>query len=101
MGAGSCGLQLLLQLYIPGRLDRASDTFGPWAASMVSLGFLFFLGRLISATFVLDAVLYERLGSVSEFVFALPGLRRVARRSPRVRAFFALESDPIDAGDAR
>ncbi len=38
-----------------------------------------------------DAVIYERFGSISQFVFSLPILRIIPRKSPRLRKLFGLE----------
>jgi hypothetical protein len=48
---------------------------------------------------VVDAVVYERFGSITQFVFSLPGVRALPRRSPRLRRFFALEQDDDDGVD--
>jgi hypothetical protein len=43
----------------------------------------------------LNAVIYDRYGSISQVIFSLPVLRILARRSPQVRRFFGL----MDASD--
>ncbi len=93
MGVGYTGLQWFMQFYLPNRIARSTDTFGELATTVATLGNFFFIGRVMATSFVFTAVVYERWGSVSQHVFALPGLRRVARRSPRLRAFFSLDSD--------
>jgi hypothetical protein len=94
MGAGYTLLQWFMQFYLPNRIARTTDTFGDLAITVATLGNFFFIGRLMSASFIATAIVYERWGSVSQVVFALPGLRKVAARSSRLRAFFSL--DPAD-----
>ena len=48
-------------------------------------------------TLILDAVIYDRLGSISGLVFALPVLHRIPERFPKVATFFDLERDGADA----
>jgi hypothetical protein len=94
MGAGYTLVQWFMQFYLPNRVARTTDTFGDLAITVATLGNFFFIGRLMSASFVVTAIVYERWGSISQVVFALPGLRKVAARSSRLRAFFSL--DPAD-----
>jgi uncharacterized BrkB/YihY/UPF0761 family membrane protein len=86
-------MQALSQLYLPGRFSRASELYGAVGATLVVLGWFFVLGRVIVLALVVDAIVYERFGSISQFVFSLPGLRALPRRSPRFRRFFALDAD--------
>jgi uncharacterized BrkB/YihY/UPF0761 family membrane protein len=81
------------ELYLPGRFEHASALYGTVGATVVTLGWFFILGRAIVFGLVLDAVLYEEVGSVSRFVFALPVVRILPRRSERLRRYFALD-DP-------
>jgi uncharacterized membrane protein YecN with MAPEG domain len=85
------GLQWFLQFYLPDRISRASSVMGGMGLSVAVLGYLFFVGRVMAASLILDAVVFERFGSISEVVFALPVLRAIPRRSPRVARFFDLE----------
>jgi hypothetical protein len=39
----------------------------------------------------IDAVIYERFGSISQFVFGLPVIRVLPRKSAWIRRFFDLE----------
>jgi hypothetical protein len=52
----------------------------------------------MAASFIVDAVMFEKLGSVSDLVFSLPVLRAIPRRSPKVRRFFDL-AEPADTDD--
>ncbi len=88
------------ELYLPGRFEHAGALYGTVGATVVTLGWFFILGRAIVFALVLDAVLYEQIGSVSKFVFALPMVRILPRRSERLRRYFALDDprpDPTDA----
>lgn len=101
MAVGFTVLQWFMQFYLPNRIARTQDTFGELAVTVATLGNFFFVGRLMASSFVFTAVVYERWGSLSQLVFALPGLRRVAARSPKLRAFFSLDpavsaADPPD-----
>ncbi len=84
-------LQLVSQLYLPGKIAEASDLYGTFGAAVVALGWLFALGRAMVVGMVLNAVLYERFGSVSTFFFDLPLLRALPRRYASVRRYFGLE----------
>jgi uncharacterized BrkB/YihY/UPF0761 family membrane protein len=93
------GMHAVSELYLPGRFEQASTLYGTVGATVVTLGWFFILGRSIVFALVLDAVLYEQVGSVSSFVFGLPVLRILPRRSERLRRYFALDDphpDPTD-----
>ena len=45
----------------------------------------------MTASFVVTAVTYERFGSLSEAIFALPFVRRLPRRYPWLAEFFSLD----------
>jgi hypothetical protein len=49
---------------------------------------------------VLDAVIHERFGSISQFAFSLPVMRILPRKSAWIRRFFDLDdvSDAVDGG---
>lgn len=90
------------ELYLPDRFTRASELYGAIGVTVVTLSWFFILGRAIVAAMELNAVVYERYGSVSAVVFALPGLRVLPRRSPRLRRYFALEDTPAqEAGTTK
>ena len=83
---------------------------GSLGLSIAILGCMFLAGRLLASSLVLDAVVFERFGSISGIVFALPGLRRLPARFPRLERFFALDPaapadvqapPPVDAGAMR
>jgi len=83
------------ELYLPDRLDRASQLYGALGTTVVTLGWFFILGRAIVISIELNAAVYDRYGSISQVVFSLPVLRILARRSSRVRRFFDL-TNPSD-----
>ncbi|HAP75445.1 MAG TPA: hypothetical protein DCR14_05120 [Acidimicrobiaceae bacterium] len=93
-GVGYTVLQWFMQMYVPNRVARTSDTLGELAGTVAALGNFFLMGRLMSLSFVVSAVLYERIGSVSSALFALPGVRAIPRRVPRVATYFALDEAP-------
>jgi len=82
------------ELYLPDRIDRASQLYGAFGTTVVTLGWFFILGRAIIVSMELNAAIYDRYGSVSQVAFSLPVLRILARRSPRVRRFFDLTDAP-------
>jgi uncharacterized BrkB/YihY/UPF0761 family membrane protein len=83
-------VQWFMHFYLPHQIANASEVMGSLGVTVASLGYLFIIGRTMAATLVLNAVLYERLGSLSELVFSLPILRRIPERFPKVRVFFDL-----------
>ena len=85
------------ELYLPDRIDHASQLYGAFGATVVTLGWFFILGRAVIISMELNAAIYDRHGSISQVVFSLPVLRILARRSLRVRRFFDL-TDASDSG---
>ena len=72
------GMQMFSQLYIPGKVADASDLYGGVGIAVVALGWLFIFGRSLSFAFSVNAALFERFGSLSTPIFALPVLRLAA-----------------------
>ncbi|MEN9645376.1 MAG: hypothetical protein RL238_2045 [Actinomycetota bacterium] len=93
-GLGYAALQWFMQYYLPLRIERTSDTMGQTATTVAVLGNFFFVGRLMSGSFVFTAVIYERFGSLSHVVFGLPVVRRLPQRYPRIATYFALDGAP-------
>lgn len=91
VGVALTGMEAVAQLYLPDKLDRASALYGALAATIVTLGWFFILGRAMVLGMTVDAVVYERFGSISQFVFGLPAVRVLPRKSAWIRAFFDLE----------
>lgn len=88
---GLAGLQGFTQLFLPQQIEKASSIYGSIGVAIAALGWFFFLGRALAFSFTVNAVVYERLGSVSAVVFGLPGLRTIPRKVPAVGRFFDLE----------
>jgi uncharacterized BrkB/YihY/UPF0761 family membrane protein len=91
VGSAFVVLQAVSQFYLSSQLSGASQLYGALAGGIAVLGWFFIIGRVFVLSFVLDAVVYERFGSISTVVFGLPLLRVLPRRSPRVARFFDLD----------
>jgi uncharacterized BrkB/YihY/UPF0761 family membrane protein len=100
VGITLAGMQAVSQLYLPGRLSRASELYGAIGTTIVTLGWFFIVGRAMVLAMVLDAVIHERFGSISQFAFSLPVMRILPRKSAWIRRFFDLDdvSDAVDGG---
>ena len=90
-GVAITAVQWFMHYYLPHKIASASEVMGTLGITVASLSYLFIIGRTMAATLVINAVLFERLGSISELVFALPVLRRVPVRFPSVGRFFDLK----------
>lgn len=84
------GLQAVSQLVLPDQFDRASQLYGAIGTSLVTLGWFFIMGRVVVISMSLDAVVYERVGSITSFVFSLPLLRELPPRWGWLRRYFDL-----------
>lgn len=88
-------MHAISQLLLPRQIDNAVSLYGAIGIAVATLGWFFFLGRALAFAFALNAVMYEQIGSISEFLFGLPGVRVLPRRFPALARFFDLEtSDP-------
>ena len=87
-GVGYTVMAWFMQFYLPNRIARSTDTLGDLASVVATLGWFFLIGRLASGSFVVSAVTFERFGSLSRTVFALPVVRVLPRRIPRLAAYF-------------
>lgn len=87
------GLQWLSQIWLPDRFARASQLYGAIGITAVTLAFFFLLGRVFVLAMVLNAVVWERFGTISTLVFSLPVLGRIPRRFPSVARFFGLDRE--------
>jgi uncharacterized BrkB/YihY/UPF0761 family membrane protein len=85
------GMQAFSQLYLPGRFDNASELYGGIGVTVVTLGWLFFVGRTLAFSFAMNAALFDRFGSLSQALFAIPVLRTLPPRSAFVRRYFGLD----------
>ncbi len=84
-------LQWLMQFYLPEKIARSSEVMGSLGFTVATLGYMFLIGRLMASSLILNAVVWDRFGSLSAPVFSLPYLRRIPERSPRVARFFDLD----------
>jgi hypothetical protein len=84
-------MQMVSQFYLPNKFENASSLYGGIGVAIVSLGWFFILGRSLSLAFAVNAVLYERYGSITQVVFRLPVLRVVPRRWEWFRRYFGLD----------
>jgi uncharacterized BrkB/YihY/UPF0761 family membrane protein len=91
VGAVLAAMQAFSQLYLPEKLGRASALYGAIGTTVVTLGWFFFVARAMVFGMSIDAVIYERFGSISQFVFGLPLIRALPRKSAWIRRFFDLE----------
>ncbi len=89
-------LQLVTQFYLPNQVNNASQLYGQLGVLVAFLGWFFFLGRSIAFACALNAVIYERVGSVSTVFFGLPVVRLIPQRVPAVGRYFALDHEPDD-----
>ena len=85
------GMQFVSQVYLPSKFSHASQLYGAIGITVVTLGWFFILGRVMMFSLSVDAVIYERFGSITQFVFSLPLLRIIPRKSPKLRKIFGLE----------
>jgi uncharacterized BrkB/YihY/UPF0761 family membrane protein len=85
------GMQAVSVLYLPGAIERSSELYGAIGVSIATLGWFYILGRVIAYSFALNAIVFERVGSVSGAVFALPLVRAIPRRYPSVATYFDLD----------
>jgi uncharacterized BrkB/YihY/UPF0761 family membrane protein len=89
-------LQLVTQLYLPGQVSSASQLYGQLGVLVAFFGWFFFLGRSIAFACAVNAVIYERVGSLSTVFFGLPVVRQIPQRVPAVSRYFALDHEPDD-----
>ena len=101
VGGSLAALQWFMQYYLPSKLATTTALAGSVGASVAALGYMFLIGRVMASSLILDAVVFDRLGSISEVVFALPVLNRIPRRFPWVARYFDLDRDePTGDSDA-
>ena len=86
-------MQAFSQLYLPGRFSGASELYGGIGVAIVTLGWLFIVGRTIAFSFAINAALFDRFGSISQGLFALPVVRALPPRSAFVRRYFGLDAE--------
>lgn len=91
VGLTITGMQAISQIYLPNRLGQASQLYGAIGTTLVTLSWFFVIGRVMVLAMSLSAVIHERFGTISGFVFSLPVLRILPRKSPWIRRFFDLD----------
>jgi uncharacterized BrkB/YihY/UPF0761 family membrane protein len=91
LGGVLTAMQFVSQIYLPGKFSHAPELYGAIGITLVTLGWFFILGRTMMFSLSVDAVIYERFGSITQFVFSLPLLRLIPRKSARLRKLFGLE----------
>lgn len=92
VGLTLAGMQAISQLYLPSRFERASELYGAIGVAIVVLGWFFIAGRVIVLSLTVNACVFERFGSITGFVFSLPGLRALPRRWPWIARVFDLDT---------
>ncbi len=80
VGVILAGGQYMLQFTFPGQISRASELYGAIGLVIVSLSWFFIVGRVFVASFVLDAVVWERFGSATAWMLRWQALRRVVTK---------------------
>src|SRR4051794_5002498 len=60
VAGGAIGLHALTVFYLAGRVAKASETYGALGTALVTLGWLYLVGRLIVGSAMLNATLWER-----------------------------------------
>ena len=94
-------LQWFMQFYLPSKLERSSSLTGSVGTTVAILGSMFLVGRVLASSFVLNAVIFERVGSISAPLFALPGVRRLPKRFPAIVRWFDLPTHDTPAAAER
>jgi hypothetical protein len=90
VGVSLTVLQWFMQFYLPSKLERSSELTGSVGTAVAVLGSMFLIGRVMASSFVVNSVIFERVGSISEPLFALPGVRRLPERFPALVEWFDL-----------
>jgi uncharacterized BrkB/YihY/UPF0761 family membrane protein len=99
VGAGLALAQAALQFVITGQVSRASELYGAIGSAIVALGWFFLVGRLIVVSLTVDAVVWERYGSLATLLMRLGPLRRFAEGHPRFARFLELDTDATPGGE--
>jgi membrane protein len=101
VGVGVAVAQGAIQFLIPGRVSHASQLYGAIGIVIVALSWFFLLGRLFVFSFALDAVVWERFGSVTTFLLRSKRLRKELERHPRLMRFLVEGSGDATKPDAQ
>ena len=73
-------MQAVSQLYLPNKMSHASQLYGAIGTTIVTLGWFFIFGRAIVFGMVMNAVIYERFGSISQAFLSLPVVRILPKK---------------------
>ncbi len=87
VGVSLALLQWILQFQVQGKLSRASEVYGSIGIAIVSLSWFFLIGRIFVFSFTIDAVVWERFGSITTWLLSWKRLRRTVERHPRLERF--------------
>lgn len=89
MGIG----QWLLQFEAPGKLSHASQLYGAIGTSVVVLGWFFLIGRVFVLSLTVNAVIWEKFGSITTWLLSWKRLRRTVENHPRLDHFLTAGGD--------
>ena len=93
VGVTTSALQWFMQFEAPGKISHASKLYGSIGIVIVSLGWFFLIGRFFVMSFAINAVVWERFGSLTTWLMQWGRLKRTVDNHPRMQRF-------LDAGDA-
>ncbi len=102
VGVSVAVAQGAIQFLIPGRVSHVSQLYGALGIVIVALSWFFLLGRLFVASFAINAVIWERFGSLTTFLLRSKRLSKELERHPHIKTFLVEGSDgekPPDAQD--
>jgi uncharacterized BrkB/YihY/UPF0761 family membrane protein len=97
VGASLATAQVLLQFTAPGQLSRASQLYGGIGLVIVALSWFFVCGRVFVTALEIDAVIWQRRGSVATWMMQWARLRRLMTRHAWLRRI--LGGTTLDAPD--
>lgn len=96
VGATFLALGWASQFYLLPRLQSGSEMLGGLGIAAIALGWLFVASRIMVASLSMNAVIYERFGSLLEELLQLPGLRRL-RDSRSIRWLLEAQRSSVAA----
>jgi uncharacterized BrkB/YihY/UPF0761 family membrane protein len=89
MGIG----QWLLQFEAPDKLSHASKLYGAIGTAVVVLGWFFLIGRMFVLSLTVNAVLWDKFGSITTWLLSWKRLRRTVENHPRLDQFLTAGGD--------
>ncbi len=96
VGISVAAAQGIIQFLIPGRVSHASQLYGAIGIVIVALSWFFLLGRLFVASFAINAVIWDRFGSLTTFLLRSKRLSKELDRHPKVKTFLVEGSDDVE-----